>query len=283
LTKRHQSSLGRSRRPNGRHTHDNLNPPDDSAGPAGSPAIRSDVDGLAAVMNALGHRQFDLWAISRTEWERMSPRRQSELMTAQNRREQIDRFLGATYLLSDALEKAVTHARRLFKTMTPERRRTVLHPRHLDEWLDHRRTVEIVAQDMTIDTAPDYVLRDDSYGIADEGPSPRWRPAVQLAVRINMDAPLDRVLGAIRDLVEGLHPPAVRRPRRASSAPTPTREKYDDDDIARMIEWYYRRGAGQSVKQLAIDAAGPTQRHVAAMQTRILRQLRWFERELGIT
>ena len=139
----------------------------------------------------------------------------------------------------------------------------------------------IIASDLeTREQVPAHV-RPLSYKILDEGPQPDRSAGVYLTVSINLETPLQRVVTAVQNLIAGLHAPAARRPRRGSS-PRPGRNKFDDDDVARIIEWYYRQGAGASLKQLAIEAAGPTARHVAATRSAILRQLRWFRREIGI-
>ena len=243
--------------------------------------IRSDIDGLGAVMEALGHRQFDLYSLSDAEWRRMSRRQQDELLRHQNRSQQLDHNLGPRYFASPVLERSVRRAHKLYVAMTAEQRRKVVHPQHLDQWLDDRRAVTIVARDLeSSEPLPTY-LQPPSYAIPDGGPSPARPGGVYLTVSLNLDTPLQSVLRAVQDLISGLHAPAARRPRRGAS-PRPSRTKYDDDDVARIIEWYYRQGAGTSLKQLAIEAAGPTARHVAATRSAILRQLRWFRRELGI-
>jgi len=252
--------------------------------PATAPrAIRSDVDGLAAVLEALGQRQFDLDDVSDTEWRAMSPRQQAELVKQQNRHAAADHHLGPTYLGAPALKEAVDTAHKLYIGMTPEQRRTVLHPRHLDSWLADRRILTIVARDLELDESlPNYLLP-KSYSIADEGPSPGWPRPVQLTVKVSLDAPLHRVVRELENLIEGLHAPPARRPRRRS-ATRPSREKYEDVEIAAMIGWYYRQASGESIKQLAIEeATGSTARHVDAARTKLLRQLRWLKRELGIT
>ncbi len=244
-------------------------------------AIRSDIDGLSAVLDALGRRQLDLYDVSDAEWQKMSPRQQAELVRHQNQRQALNHNLGPTYVGSSALKDAVTHAHELYVAMTPEQRRTVLHPRHLDQWLADRRVVTIVARDFNLGAPlPGYLLP-KSYRISDEGPSSDWLPPVYLTISINLDAPLESVAGELRNLIAGLHAPTTRRPRRRSSTRR-SREKYDDDQLAAMIQWYYRRAAGEPLKELAIKAAGQTVRHVAAAQSKILRQLRWFRRELGI-
>jgi hypothetical protein len=103
---------------------------------------------------------------------------------------------------------------------------------------------------------------------------------VYLTLNVNIDAPRDRVLADLRDLIEGLHPPAERRPR--DGGVRATRDKYDDDDVAEMIIWYYRLASGVRMKQLATETGGRTARHVAARQTLIARRLRWFRRALGL-
>jgi hypothetical protein len=168
----------------------------------------------------------------------------------------------------------------MYVDMTPERRRQTLHPKHLDAWLDDRRVITIVASDLEFGPLPDYILP-DSHRIPDTGPAPQWPPPICLTVAINLDAPLQRVLVSIENIVAALHAPAARRSRRGSSL-RPTREKYDDDDVAKIIEWYYRRAAGEPLKLLVAEVAGPRARHVDATRTKILRQLRWFRRELGI-
>jgi hypothetical protein len=244
-------------------------------------AIRSDIDGLGAVMEALGHRQFDLYALSDPEWRRMSRRQQADLLKHHNRSQQRDHHLGTRYFAAPALERAVRRAHEMYVAMTPKQRRTVLHPRHLDQWLHDRRPVTIVASDLpTTKPLPEY-LRPPSYAIPDEGPLPARPGGVYLAVSLNLETPLQSVLAAVQDLITGLHAPPARRPRRGSS-PRPMRNKFDDHDVARIIEWYYRHAAGESLKHLAIEAAGPTARHVAATQSAILRQLRWFRQEVGI-
>jgi hypothetical protein len=242
--------------------------------------IRSDIQGMSAILDAVGHRQFDLWSISRAEWRTMSPRQRADLIKHQNLSDRSDHKLGPSYLMSPTLERAVTRARDLYARMTPERRRKTLHPKHLDHWLASRRVITIVARDLDEGPLPDYLLS-KSHRIPDEGPAPTWPRSVWLTLAINLDASLQRVLDAVEDLVVALHAPAARRPRRGSS-PRVSREKYDDDHVASMIEWYYRQAAGEPLKQLAIETAGPTARHVEAMRTKILRQLRWFRRELGI-
>jgi hypothetical protein len=243
--------------------------------------ICSDIDGLGAVMEALGQRQFDLYSLSDAEWRRMSRRQQVELLRHQNRSQQVDHSLGPRYFASPALERSVRRAHDLYLAMTAEQRREVLHPQHLDQWLDDRRAVTIIARDFeTRDALPTYLLP-PSYAIPDEGPSPARFGGVYLTVSLNLETPLQGVLTAVQDLITGLHGPAARRPRPGAS-PRPNRNKYDDDDVARIIEWYYRQAAGESLKHLAIEAAGPTARHVAATRSAILRQLRWFRQELGI-
>ena len=243
--------------------------------------IRSDIDGLSAVMDALSGRQFDLYTLSNTEWRRMSRRQQVDIVRQHNRSQRLDHTLGPRYFDSPTLTRAVQRAHDLYLAMTPEQRRQVLHPKHLDQWLADRWVLTIVARDLEdAEPVPDS-LRPASYAIADEGPSPTWLGGVYLTVSINLEAPLQTVWRAVEDLIAGLHAPAARRPRRGSS-PRPRRQKYDDDDVARMIAWYYQQGAGASLKHLAIEAAGPTARHVAATRSTILRQLRWFRCELGI-
>ncbi|MCX6543513.1 MAG: hypothetical protein NTV05_03765 [Acidobacteria bacterium] len=233
------------------------------------------------MLDALGQRQFDLYDVSNAEWRAMSRRQQEELVTHQNRRGAVDHHLGSTYFGSAVLADAVKRGHELYVSMTSEQRREVLHPRHLDQWLEDRRVITIVAHDLDLEEPlPDY-LQPKSYRIPDEGPSPHWPRPVQLTVSISLDAPLERVVGELRNLIGGLHAPAARRPRRLS-ATRRSREKYDDDQVATMILWYYRQAAGEPLKQLAINAAGPTARHVAGTQAKILRQLRWFRRELGI-
>jgi hypothetical protein len=120
-------------------------------------------------MEALGHRQFDLYSLSDAEWRRMSRRQQAELLKHQNRSQQIDHSLGQSYLPSPALERAVRRAHDMYLVMRPEQRRTVLHPRHLDQWLDDRRAVTIIASDLeTTEPLPEYLLP-PSYAIPDEG------------------------------------------------------------------------------------------------------------------
>jgi hypothetical protein len=232
-------------------------------------------------MEALGHRQFDLYSLSNAEWRRMSQQQQADLIRQQNRSQQADHSLGPRYFATPALERAVQHAHALYIEMTPDQRRKVVHPQYLDHWLDDRRAVTIVASDLESSEPLPAYLQPPSYAIPDEGPSPARRGGVYLTVSLNLDTPLQSVLRAVQDLITGLHAPAARRPRRGAS-PRPSRTKYDDDDVARIIEWYYRQGAGTSLKQLAIEAAGPTARHVAATRSAILRQLRWFRRELVI-
>jgi hypothetical protein len=251
------------------------------AAPADRQPIRSDIDGLGAVMEALGRRQFDLHSLSDAEWRRMSCRQQAELLRHQNRSQRLDHELGPRYFASPALERAVRRAHEMYVAMTPEQRRTVLHPKHLDQWLDERRAVTIVASDLeSSEPLPAYLLP-PSYAIPDEGSQPHRPASVYLTVSINLDTPRQGVLGAVEDLITGLHAPAARRPRRGAS-PRPGRNKYNDDDVARMIELYYRQATGESLKQLTIEAAGPKARHIAAKQSAMLRQLRWFRRELGI-
>lgn len=279
VTKSRRSTKSRvSQRP--RHAEAPRSGPADTAR-ASRQSIRSDIDGLAAVMEALGHRQFDLYSLSDAEWRRMSRRQQAELLRHQNRSQLVDHNLGPRYFASPALERAARRAHDIYLAMTAEQRREVLHPRHLDQWLDDRRAVTIVASDLqTTERLPEFLLP-PSYAIPDPGPLPARSAGIYLTVSLNLDTPLQGVLGAVQDLITGLHAPAARRPRRESS-PRPSRNKYDDDDVARIIEWYYRHAAGESLKQMAIDSAGPTARHVAAMRSAILRQLRWFRRELGI-
>ena len=210
----------------------------------------------------------------------MSPRQRDNLITYQHHQDRSDHFLGSTYLMSPRLEAAVERARRLYVAMTPEQRRKTLHPKHLDNWLDNRRVITIVACDLDDGPRPDYLLP-KSHRVPDEGPSPNWPRSACLTLALNLDAPVQRVLRAVEDLVAAMHAPAARRPRRRSSA-RPSREKYEDNDLANMIEWYYRRAAGEPLKHLAIEAAGPTAREVDATRTKILRQLVWFRRELGI-
>jgi hypothetical protein len=256
-----------------------------SHGPVGAPdsnvrPIRSDIEGLAAVLEALERRQFDLYIISKAEWRTMTPRQRENLIKHQNRRGRSDHFLGPTYLMSPRLEGAVEHARSLYLSMTPEQRRKTLHPRHLDSWLENRRVITLVDRDLDDGPLPDYLLP-ASHRIPDEGPSPNWPRSACLTLALNLDASVQSVLRAVEDLVTAMHAPAARRPRRRSSA-RPTREKYEDDHVASMIDWYYRQAAGEPLKQLVAEMAGPTARHVDAMRTKILRQLRWFRRELGI-
>ncbi len=242
--------------------------------------IRSDVDGLAPVLDALSHRQFDLYDISRADLLAMSPQQRSDLIKHQNASALRDHNLGPSYLTSPALESAVERARDLYVRMTPEQRRKTLHPRHLDDWLEHRRVIRIIARDLDLGPIPDFMLP-QSHSIPDEGPVPHWPPSPYLALAINIDTPLHSVLQAVEDLIGALHAPAARRPRRGSSS-RPTREKYDETQIPNMIDWYYRKAAGETLKHLASETAGPTARHVEAMRIKILRQLRWFRQELGI-
>jgi hypothetical protein len=211
----------------------------------------------------------------------MSPRQQAELVRHQNRSLQSDHNLGPSYFTSSTLERAVQRAHDLYVKMTPEQRRQTLHPRHLDQWIEERRPVTIVARDLESNGPLPTFLQPASHALPDEGPSLNRPVGVYLTVSINLETPLQTVLSAVEDLITGLHAPAARRPRRESS-PRPSRNKYDDGDVARIIEWYYRQAAGASLKQLAIEAAGPTARHVEAMRNAILRQLRWFRREVGI-
>ena len=269
-----------------RHHIPTPRPEDPAPAPRATPgapprAIRSDIDGLSTVLDALGQRQFDLYDVSHAQWRAMSPRQQAALVNHQNRRAAADHSLGPTYLGSPALEQAVSRAHAFYIAMTPEQRRTVLHPRHLDSWIADRKVLTIVARDLERDDPLPDDLLPKSYTVADEGPSPDWPRPVQLTVAVSLDAPLHRVVRELENLIEGLHAPAGRRPRRRS-ATRPSREKYEDEEIAHMIGWYYRRAAGEPLKQLASAAAGPTARHVAGAQTKILRQLRWFRRELGI-
>ena len=252
---------------------------DDVAGPTSS--LRTDTDGLAAVLEALGQRQFDLYTLSESDWSAMSPGQRTALINHQNRSLLQDHSLGPSYLLAPALERAVDRARTLYVDMTPEQRRHTLHPKHLDAWLDDRRVITIVAKDLDVGPLPDFLLP-DSHRIPDTGPTPQWPRPVCLSVAINLDAPLQRVLASIEDLVRALHPSAARRSRRGMSL-RPMREKYDDDDVAKIIEWYYRRAVGEPLKLLVAEAAGPKARHVDATRTKILRQLRWFRREFGIS
>jgi hypothetical protein len=242
--------------------------------------IRSDIQGLSPILDAVGHRQFDLWSIWRAEWRAMSPRQRADLIKHQNLSDRSDHKLGPSYLMSPALERAVTRARDLYVRMTPEQRRKTLHPKHLDHWLENRRVITIVARDFDDGPLPDFLLP-KSHRIRDEGPAPTWQRSVSLTLAINLDASLQSVLDAVEDLIVALHAPAARRPRRGSSSRL-SREKYDDDGLANMIEWYYRRAAGESLKQLVAETTGPTARHVTATRTKILRQIRWFRRELGI-
>jgi hypothetical protein len=244
-------------------------------------AVRSDRDGLGAVLMALEKRQFDLWAVTDREWQAMSTRQQRDLITAQNTRERAKHWLGSQYV-SDVLREASRHAHDRYLQMTPAQRQRVLHPRHLDEWLADRRLLTIVAKDVQQDGEPPSYLLPKTYEIPDDGPQPSWRRAVGLTVTLNLDAPVQRLTDAVNDLVTSLHAPAARRPRHDSTV-RPTREKYEDEDVAAMIRWYYELAAGASLKQLAIQVAGPKARHVAAMQTKMLRQLRWFRQELGIS
>ena len=243
--------------------------------------IRSDIDGLGAVMEALGHRQFDLYSLSDAEWRRMSRRQQAELLRHQNLSQQLDHNLGPRYFSSRVIERSVRRAHKLYVGMTADQRRKVVHPQHLDQWLDDRRAVTIVARDLESSEPLPAHLQPPSYAIPDEGPSPDRPTGVYLTVSINLETPLESVLTAVQDLIAGLHAPATRRPRRGAS-PRRSREKYTDDEVASMIDWHYRQAAGVPLKQLAIEAAGPTARHVAAARSRILRQLRWFRREVGI-
>src|SRR5215470_19104375 len=100
-------------------------------------AVRSDRDGLGAVLMALEKRRFDLWDVTDRERQAMSPRQQRDLITAQNTRERAEHWLGSQYV-SDALREASRHAHDRFVQMTPAQRQGVLHPRHLDEWLADR-------------------------------------------------------------------------------------------------------------------------------------------------
>jgi hypothetical protein len=232
-------------------------------------------------MNALDDRQFDLYDVSTAEWQAMSLRQRAELIKHQNDNAQMDHNFGPTYFASQELCDAIDSAHVLYVKMSPEQRRTVAHPRNLDQWLNDRRIVTIVARDLDLDAPMPEELRPESYRISDDGPQPVRATRLNLTVAISLDAPLKSVIDAVRDLITGLHGPAARRPRRAGAVRR-DREKYDDDEIAKMIDWYYRHAAGEPLKQLAIASAGPTAEHVKAMQSKILRQMRWLRRDLGI-
>ena len=234
-------------------------------------------------MDALNRRQFDLYALTPEEWRRMSPRQQAELIRHQNRRQQLEHSLGPLYFSSDALKTSVERAHQLYTTMTPEQRRRVIHPKHLDDWLDSRRALRIVARDLDlpepVPAGPEY-LQPPSYRLPDTGPVVTRASSIHLTVRLNLESPLQTVIAGVRALITALHGPAARRPHRASS-PRRVRGKYDDNNVARMVDWYYRQASGTPLKDLAIEAAGPKARHIAAQQRAIMRQLQWFRREVG--
>jgi hypothetical protein len=69
----------------------------------------------------------------------------------------------------------------------------------------------------------------------------RWPVERQVVTILAGDLDLDE--SRLRNLIAGLHAPAARRPRLPTST-RPSREKYNDDQVAAMIVWYYRQAAG---------------------------------------
>ena len=84
----------------------------------------------------------------------MSARQRRELLASANRRQHSDHDLGTRYVPSDKLKSAMQQVHRLFVGMTAAQRHAAVHPKHLDRWLEDRRSVVIGASD-TVPSASD--------------------------------------------------------------------------------------------------------------------------------
>ena len=246
---------------------------DGAPSPSGA-AVYSHIDGYGAVLQATGERQYDMYQLRDREWTAMSRGQRQRLLDHAN----VQTWDDPTD--QGPLAQAVARAHTQYWALTATQRRSVVHPRHLDTWLRERQLVEVVAPDLTMSGAVPSWLAPASEGVPDEGPQPVRRAPVYLTLAIQVDAPVEAVLKAVERAIVELHPPAARRPRRGSG-PRPTRERYADVEIARMLDWYYHRAAGEPLKVLAAKCSGGTERAVTAMARKIARQLQWLRRELG--
>ena len=244
-----------------------------------SSSIRSRNDGFGAVLEALGDRRFDVWTLSDSTWSQMSPRQRAWLIEHANREVQSDNPLGQGDSASDNLARAVESAHALYAGLAPPRR-GVLHPRHLDEWLAERSVVIIVEPDLGKGSMKH--LLPDSYKIPDEGPQPERQPPVYLTLDVRLDASVERIQKALDDLLKALHPPATRRPKKPGRV-RPERDRLDDDRLAQMIDWYYRRATGVALNALARELAESSRLDPDSCRTTIRRSLKDFNAEIGIT
>lgn len=243
--------------------------------------VQSHVDGIGAVRDALAERQLDPWALSQEEWAQLTPKQREDVTLAHERESSTDADPGA---LSDALEFAdATYA-----GLTRELRKSVLHPRHLRDWLKSRPLLRVID---TLGEPPSHMDALDSDSIVDTGPQPAFR-GVYVTVAINAEATTAEIKQAIGALLDDLHPTELRRPKKSpkklrkegtTGLRRERRARLTDAQVAEAVRWYYELQSGAQRASIAKrEAAKPTPEHIRQADRRIRDYVDWLERELRL-
>lgn len=239
--------------------------------------VHSHVDGTGAVFDALAERQLDPPTFPAKEWSQLTRKQQKRIIDAFNR----ERFADTG---PEVLSLALEFADAVYSRLTSDRRKNVLHPRHVRDWLSSRQVCYVI--DNRGEPPPHlYALESDS--ILDTGPQPAIR-GVYVTVAINAEATTSEIKQAIEALLDNFHPTALRLPKKLpKDGKTALRReraaRLKDEEVALALRWYYELAKGEPPVSIAKRLAGkPTPDHIGPADRRIRDYVQWLERELGL-